>query len=194
MQMSGSLPLPRRRKPLSVAPDRDRDHRMQTELITEFTPGGEATRAFRDALGRFATGVTVVTCATADGPQGITANSFSSVSLDPPLVLWSIARTSTRFAVFSVARHFVIHVLAEDERDLAARFTRGGAGFDGLDWTAGPGGAPVIGGTFARFDCRLHASHDGGDHLIIIGQVERAALRDGAPLVFSQGHFGAFAR
>lgn len=167
---------------------------MQTGLITEFTPGGDATRAFRDALGRFATGVTVVTCATADGPLGITANSFSSVSLDPPLVLWSIARTSTRFAAFSAAQHFAIHILAEDERDLAARFTRGGAGFDGLDWTAGPGGAPMIGGTFARFDCRLHAAHDGGDHLILVGRVDRVAQRDGAPLVFAQGHFGAFAR
>lgn len=167
---------------------------MQTERITEFTPGDGADRALRDALGRFATGVTVVTCATADGPQGITANSFASVSLDPPLVLWSIARSSTRYPAFSTARHFAIHVLAEDERDLAARFTRGGAGFDGLDWTPGPGGAPLIGGTFARFDCRLQTSHDGGDHLILLGRVERAAMRDGAPLVFAQGHFGAFAR
>ena len=165
-----------------------------TELITEFTPGDAGTRALRDALGRFATGVTVVTCATADGPQGITANSFSSVSLDPPLVLWSIARSSTRFAAFSAAPHFAIHVLAEDERDLAARFTRGGAGFDGLDWMPGPGGAPQITGTFARFDCRLHAAHDGGDHVILLGRVDRVAQRDGAPLVFSQGHFGGFAR
>lgn len=167
---------------------------MQTELITEFRPGGEQTRAFRDALGRFATGVTVVTCMTDTGPEGITANSFSSVSLDPPLVLWSVARTSSRFATFAAAPHFAIHVLGQDERDLAARFTKGGAGFDGLDWLPGPGGAPVIPGTLARFDCHRHAAHDGGDHVILIGAVDRAALRDGAPLVFSQGHFGAFAR
>jgi flavin reductase (DIM6/NTAB) family NADH-FMN oxidoreductase RutF len=166
---------------------------MQTDLITEFQPGSD-TRALRDALGRFATGVTVVTCVGTAGPVGITANSFSSVSLDPALVLWSIARTSTRFSTFSAAQAFAIHILAEDERDLAARFTRGGAGFDGLDWTPGPDGAPVIAGTLARFDCRLHAAHDGGDHVILVGQVARAALRDGTPLVFAQGQFGRFAR
>ena len=166
---------------------------MQTDLITEFQPGSD-TRALRDALGRFATGVTVVTCATSAGPVGITANSFSSVALDPALVLWSIARTSTRFATFSAAQAFAIHVLSEEERDLAARFTRGGAGFDGLDWTPGPDGAPVISGTLARFDCRLHAAHDGGDHVILVGQVARASLRDGTPLLFSQGQFGRFAR
>lgn len=167
---------------------------MQTDLITEFRPGADQTRALRDALGRFATGVTVVTCMAEGAPVGITANSFTSVSLDPPLVLWSIARTSTRFATFSAAPAFAIHVLAEDERDLAARFTRGGAGFDGLDWAPGPDGAPVIAGTLARFDCRLHATHDGGDHVILVGQVTRAALRDGTPLLFSQGQFGRFAR
>ena len=168
---------------------------MQTGLITEFQPdSGAATRALRDAMGRFATGVTVVTCAGGGGPVGITANSFASVSLDPPLVLWSIARSSTRFAAFHAAGAFVIHVLGEDERDLAARFTRGGAGFDGLDWQAGPEGAPVIAGTLARFDCRLEARHDGGDHVILVGRVGRAALRDGQPLLFSQGQFGGFAR
>ena len=166
---------------------------MQTDLITEFRPGAEQTRALRDALGRFATGVTVVTCATPDGPIGITVNSFASVSLDPALVLWSIARSSTRFAAFSTAEAYAIHILADDERDLAARFTRGGAGFEGLAIQPGPAGAPVIPGTLARFDCRLHAAHDGGDHLILLGLVERAALRDGAPLLFSQGHFGGFA-
>jgi flavin reductase (DIM6/NTAB) family NADH-FMN oxidoreductase RutF len=145
---------------------------MQTDLITEFQPGSD-TRALRDALGRFATGVTVVTCATSAGPVGITAN---------------------RFATFSAAQAFAIHVLSEEERDLAARFTRGGAGFDGLDWTPGPDGAPVISGTLARFDCRLHAAHDGGDHVILVGQVARASLRDGTPLLFSQGQFGRFAR
>ena len=166
---------------------------MQTDLITEFRPGADQTRALRDALGRFATGVTVVTCMADAAAVGITANSFASVSLDPALVLWSIARSSTRFAAFSAAPAFAIHILGQDERDLAARFTRGGAGFDGLDWTPGPGGAPVIPGTLARFDCRLQAAHDGGDHLILLGAVERAALRDGAPLLFSQGHFGTFA-
>ena len=160
----------------------------------EFAPGPDMARALRDTLGRFATGVTVITCQTAQGPIGITANSFTSVSLDPALVLWSVARSSSRFAAFAEADHFAIHVLAEDERDLAARFTKGGDGFSGLEWTPGPGNAPRITGTFARFDCQRHALHDGGDHLIIVGKVLRAASRDGVPLVFAQGHFGSFAR
>lgn len=161
--------------------------------MREFEPKPDEARAFRDALGRFATGVTVVTCATEAGPVGMTANSFASVSLDPPLVLWSPAKSSSRFAHFTGADAFSIHILADTERDLAARFTRGGAGFDGLDWHLSPEGAPVIEGTLARFDCTRHAIHDGGDHAIVIGLVRRAALRAGAPLVFSQGHYGQFA-
>lgn len=164
-----------------------------SQVTREFRPGPDEARAFRDALGRFATGVTVVTCATKEGPVGITANSFASVSLDPPLVLWSPARSSSRFPHFITASAFSIHVLGDTERDLAARFTRGGAGFDGLDWGPSPEGAPVIAGTLARFDCTTHAIHDGGDHAIMVGQVHRAALRAGAPLVFSQGHYGGFA-
>lgn len=163
-------------------------------ITTEFNAGTDPTRSLRDALGRFATGVTVVTCTTPDGPVGITANSFSSVSLSPPLVLWSIARSSSRFAAFAAAQSFSIHILSDQERDLAARFTRGGAGFEGLPWQPGADGAPRIDGTLARFDCRLHASHDGGDHLILIGTVTNAVARPGAPLIFSQGHFGTVAR
>ncbi len=159
----------------------------------EFIPGASDPRLLRDALGRFATGVTVITCMTDGGPVGITANSFASVSLDPALVLWSIARTSSRFTAFAAAQHFAIHILGEDERDLAARFTRGGAGFDDLPVTAGQGGAPLIGGTLARFDCALSSAIDGGDHLILLGHVLGASFRDGAPLVFAKGHYGGFA-
>ncbi|MEY4695579.1 MAG: hypothetical protein RIT14_7 [Pseudomonadota bacterium] len=158
-----------------------------------FAPDPAHSRALRDALGRYATGVTVVTCHGADGPVGITANSFASVSLDPALVLWSIARASSRYAQFAAAQAFAIHILAEDQGDLAARFTRGGAGFDGLAWQEGPTGAPLIPGTLARFDCRLHAAHDGGDHLILLGRVARAALRTAPPLVFSQGQYARLA-
>ncbi|WP_422121107.1 flavin reductase family protein [Paragemmobacter straminiformis] len=159
----------------------------------EFQPATSDPRLLRDALGRFATGVTVITCLTKDGPVGITANSFASVSLDPALVLWSIARSSSRFASFSAAQNFAIHILGADERDLAARFTRGGAGFEGLPLAAGHGGTPLIGGTLARFDCALDRALDGGDHLILLGRVLAASFRQGAPLVFSQGHFGGFA-
>jgi flavin reductase (DIM6/NTAB) family NADH-FMN oxidoreductase RutF len=149
-------------------------------------------RAFRNALGRFATGVTVITTQGPDGPLGFTANSFAALSLDPPLVLWSPARASARFPVFSVAQAFAIHVLAADQASLGARFVRGGAGFDGLEHDLSESGVPVLVDTLARFDCQLHATHDGGDHLIVVGLVEQAMYREGAPLVFSQGGYGGF--
>jgi flavin reductase (DIM6/NTAB) family NADH-FMN oxidoreductase RutF len=150
-------------------------------------------RAFRDALGHFATGVTVVTIAGPSGPMGFTANSFASLSLDPPLVLWSLARTSQRFTAFATARHYAIHVLAEDQRDFATRFSRGGAAGPDPYWEWTHEGVPALPGVLARFDCAQHATHDGGDHLIIVGQVLRLTLEEGRPLVFAQGRFGGFA-
>ncbi|MDR7127037.1 flavin reductase (DIM6/NTAB) family NADH-FMN oxidoreductase RutF [Pseudorhodobacter sp. 4114] len=158
----------------------------------QFTPE-DNPRAFRDALGRFATGVTVVTCATPDGPMGFTANSFAAVSLDPALVLWSPAKASSRFAPFAQAQHYAIHVLDAEHTGWLTRFGRGGAGFHGLSHEANAEGVPVIHGALARFDCAQHATHDGGDHLIVVGRVLRAAYREGAPLVFSQGAYGRFA-
>lgn len=155
-------------------------------------PDATNARLFRDALGRFATGVTVVTIAGPDGPMGFTANSFSSLSLDPALVLWSPAKASQRYPFFAAASHFAIHVLGEDQADFPARFSRGGQGFAGLDWRANAEGVPTLPGVPARFDCAQHATHDGGDHLIIVGQVLRLALEEGEPLVFAKGRFGRF--
>lgn len=156
----------------------------------------QTERDFRDALGRFATGITLVTIAgdpaAGGGPMGFVANSFASVSLDPPLVLWSPARASTRFAAFAAAQDYSIHILGLDQFELIARFGRGGSGFAGLAHDTTPEGVPVLPGALARFDCRQHATHDGGDHLIILGRVIRFALRDGAPLLFSQGAYGGF--
>ncbi|MEL6645030.1 MAG: flavin reductase family protein [Pseudomonadota bacterium] len=160
--------------------------------MTSFTPGPETSRAFRDALGRFATGVTVVTTATADGPLGITANSFASVSLDPPLVLWSPAKASRRFPAFEAATHYAIHVLAEDQSGLCGRFSKDGYDFDGLAWHRGKENVPLIDGCLARFECERVAAHDGGDHLIIVGRVLQAEMRDGAPLLFASGRYGRF--
>jgi len=156
------------------------------------TPNADNARLFRDALGRFATGVTVVTIMGPDGPMGFTANSFSSLSLDPPLVLWSPAKSSSRFAQFVAAEHYAIHVLGQEQAGWPGRFARGGAGFDGLDWRQNAEGVPVLPRTLARFDCARHATHDGGDHLIIVGQVLRLALEEGEPLVFANGRFGGF--
>jgi flavin reductase (DIM6/NTAB) family NADH-FMN oxidoreductase RutF len=161
-------------------------------LDQNMLPGPDTMRGLRDALGRFVTGVTVVTTQTDDGPVGFTANSFASVSLDPPLVLWSPAKSSTRFPIFSAAQRYSIHILETSQADIAALFSRGGAGFDDMEMHYSEDGVPLIADSLARFDCHQHATHDGGDHLIIVGRVVRFALRDGTPLVFSQGGYGGF--
>ncbi len=162
-------------------------------LEAVFIPEADNHRAYRNALGSFTTGVTVVTAMTADGPIGMTVNSFASVSLDPPLVLWSPAKNSSRYGAFTGARHFAIHVLSADQDHLSAAFTRGGSGFDGIDVRFNDEGVPVLPGTLARFECAEQAQHDAGDHTIIIGKVLRVAHRQGEPLCFSGGRFGRFA-
>ncbi|CAN7482192.1 flavin reductase family protein [Neorhizobium sp. LjRoot104] len=158
-----------------------------------FIPDASTARHYRNALGAFTTGVTVVTATTPDGPIGMTVNSFASVSLDPPLVLWSPAKSSSRHAAFTAAGHFAIHVLSADQDRLSARFTRGGLGFEELCWNQNHEGVPVIPGTLARFECELSSMHDAGDHTLILGRVLRAAHREGDPLCFSRGTFGRFA-
>jgi len=143
----------------------------------------------RDTLGRFATGVTVVTTATADGPLGITANSFASVSLEPPLVLWSPARRSSRYPAFEAASHFAIHILALDQRWLADRFARTGDDFDGIEHSPGLGDAPLFVNCAARLECLHSAGHDGGDHLIVVGEVLRMQVNERPPLVFHRGTY-----
>jgi flavin reductase (DIM6/NTAB) family NADH-FMN oxidoreductase RutF len=158
-----------------------------------FTPDPANQRVFRNALGAFTTGVTVVSAMTPAGPVGMTVNSFASVSLDPPLVLWSAARSSARHGLFTGAHHYAIHVLGADQHQLSARFTRGGGGFEGLDWEENDDGVPIISGTLARFECGRYTLHEAGDHTIVIGRVLRAAQREGEPLCFSRGTFGRFA-
>ncbi len=157
-----------------------------------FVPDAENARAFRNALGTFTTGVTVVTAQTPAGPIGMTVNSFASVSLDPPMVLWSPARSSSRHGVFTGAPHFAVHVLGLEQDALSTRFTRGGLGFEGLDWHANDEDVPIIPGTIARFECARASLVEAGDHTIVLGHVLRAAHRDGDPLCFSRGAFGRF--
>lgn len=156
--------------------------------MNAFDPADDA-RAYRDALGSFATGVTIVTVPCADGPIGITANSFASVSLDPPLVLWSPAKSSNRFKYFDGAPHFAIHVLDTHQQEACNGFTKDKSAFDGLDWVTGEHDVPHIRGCLARFECTLDASHDAGDHTIIVGRVRNAAFRTGLPLLFQGGRF-----
>jgi len=162
---------------------------MQEET---FTPDDRDDRALRAAFGRFATGITVVTIAGPDGPMGFIANSFSSVSLDPPLVLWALAKSSVRYAQFHAARHFAIHVLCAEQHPLISRFIRGCVGFEGLAYHINAASVPILPGALARFDCDQHATHDGGDHQIILGRVTRATCGGGMPLVFCHGLFGGF--
>jgi flavin reductase (DIM6/NTAB) family NADH-FMN oxidoreductase RutF len=149
-------------------------------------------RAFRNALGCFATGVTVITTVTDDGePLGLTANSFSSVSLDPPLVLFCLGRGSQNFAAFTSSGRFAVNVLAEDQRDLSVRFsTTIEDRWDGVAWEAWETGAPVLSGCLASLDCETEAIHDGGDHVIIVGRVKRlASVAEGKPLLYFMGNY-----
>ncbi|MGQ7793562.1 flavin reductase family protein [Faunimonas sp. B44] len=146
----------------------------------------------RQALGRFATGVAVVTTLTRDGtPIGMTINSFSSVSLEPPLVLWSLSRRSSRFADFVAADRFAINVLGAGQEAVSSRFAGPSARrFEGLEWAPGKGGVPLIAGSIAAFECS-HAEHvPAGDHLILLGRVERFEHRPGEPLVFFASRYG----
>lgn len=160
-------------------------------VVNIFNPDTDPT-AFRAALGAFATGVTVITIATPEGPMGITANSFASVSLDPPLVLWCPAKASHRFEHFKLAERFAVHVIDADQKHVSDGFTRSKTAFDGLDWHPSHAGVPLIAGTLACFECNLVAVHDAGDHAIIVGRVTRAQARDGAPLVFQASRYGGF--
>lgn len=160
-----------------------------TEILD---PGAEDGRAFRAALGRYATGVTVITTRTAEGPLAMTANSFTSLSLAPPLVLWCPATGSARYPGFAAAAHYAIHVLAADQIDLCRRFAREGRDFSGIAAEETPEGAPALPGCLARFDCAAEAAHPGGDHAILVGRVLRAVTRSGDPLLFWGGRYGDF--
>ncbi len=149
--------------------------------------------AFRTALGRFVTGVTVVTAVAETGePVGLTANSFNSVSLDPPLVLWSLSRRSASLPVFERASHFAVNVLSVEQKALSDRFARRDVDrFRGVSWHPGAGGAPVLAGCAAVFECRCEQRFEGGDHVIFLGHVERFDHEERTPLAF---HAGAYAR
>ena len=144
---------------------------------------------FRSALGCFATGVTIVTCRDGLVPKGIVANSFASVSLAPPLVLWSPAKASRRYAAFIAAQAFSIHILAQDQKHLSDAFAHNETPFDTLEWYSDARGVPVLSKCLARFDCHLHGQYDGGDHTILLGHVDHYQSEEGAPLVFSQGAY-----
>src|SRR6478609_8184744 len=151
-------------------------------------------RDFRNALGTFATGVTIITAAAADGkPYGLTCNSFASVSLNPPLVLWSLVVYSSSLTVFQNASHFAVNVLGASQQALANKFAKSSEDkFVGVDWTPGLGGAPLLAGGVANFQCRSAGRYYGGDHVIFLGAVEAYAYNRQEPLLFARGNYGRF--
>ena len=157
---------------------------------------GETTEHFdprdlRSALGTFATGVTIVTMVTADGaPVGLTCNSFSSVSLSPPLVLWSLSLRSPNLSNFLQAPHFAVNILAEDQVALARRFAQPMPNkFDGVAVSFSASGVPLLAGAAAHLECRNETRYYSGDHVIFIGHVLHYTWRDCTPLVFSRGRY-----
>ena len=151
-------------------------------------------RQLRDGLGKFATGVTVVTCAGPAGLCGITANSFSSVSLDPPLVLWNIAKVSRALTTYIDAPYFAINVLAADQEALSVHFAQTDRpSFEAVAHELSDRGVPLLQETLACFECRTHEIHDCGDHHIIIGEVEKFRFAEGEPLLFYAGRYAQVA-
>lgn len=148
--------------------------------------------AFRQVLGHFASGVTVITAAGGEGPVGFTCQSFTSLSLDPPLVCFAPARRSSSWPRIRAARYFCINVLAEDQAEISNAFARSGTDkFSNVAWIPGRHGAPEIANASARIHCQIHNEIDGGDHTVVIARVlDLAADSSRAPLVFYRGRYG----
>lgn len=151
-------------------------------------PSSVSADAFKAALARWASGVTVVTAA---GPVGMTVSAFSSLSLDPPLVLVALAKGAHSSAPIVAADGFAVHVLERDQQDLSVRFAGHVDRFAGLTTDEGPFGAPLLGGCLMRLVCERRAVTDGGDHTVLIGRVVQADVNDGEPLLYYRGGYRA---
>lgn len=163
------------------------------QFDNSFIPDANNQRQMRNALGRFGTGVTIVTALADDGPAAITANSFSSVSLTPPMVLWSLDRKSSRYQTFANASHYAIHVLSSRQESLCMEVARNPLRLHDLDLDRNEHGIPVLDECLVRFDCEKEALYDGGDHVIVLGQVHLVTTpQDCEPLAFFGGRTGTF--
>jgi flavin reductase (DIM6/NTAB) family NADH-FMN oxidoreductase RutF len=145
----------------------------------------------RRVMGHFATGVTVITTISKDGaPYGLTANAFTSVSLEPPLLLISVDRKAESFPYFEESKIFTVNILRDDQESISRRFAvSGGPKFEGVAYHNGGNGAPILDGTLAHLECRLYAAHDGGDHMLYLGEIIEAETREGRPLLFYRGGY-----
>ena len=164
---------------------------MDAGTIETFDPSSSPD-SFRGALGAFVTGVTVITTDSPEGPVAIVANSFASVSLDPPLVLWSPAKASKRFEHFAGSRRFAVHILAANQRDICAAIIKSKTAIADIPMHPSHCGMPIIEGALATFECSLETTHDAGDHVIVVGRVTKAHHQGGDPLVFHGGKYGQF--
>jgi flavin reductase (DIM6/NTAB) family NADH-FMN oxidoreductase RutF len=171
-------------KPVAAAPAGGRLTRLTLD-------GGYDTRELRNALGRMPTGVTVITAQAPSGKrEGLTANSFSALSLDPPLVIWSLSRKAKSLDNIVAAGHFAINVLRAGQADLSHRFaTPMEDKFEGVAVHSGLGGSPVLDGALASFECRIEATMDGGDHVLFVGRVLQLSYGQGDPLIFNAGAY-----
>jgi flavin reductase (DIM6/NTAB) family NADH-FMN oxidoreductase RutF len=171
-------------------------HATEPDPANELASGNSALdpRDFRNALGTFATGVTIITAMADDGkPYGLTCNSFASVSINPPLVLWSLGMYSQGLPVFQNASHFAVNVLGASQQALATKFAKSSVDrFEGVDWKGGLGGAPLLTDCVAWFQCRAASRYYGGDHVIFLGAVEAYAYNRKEPLLFVRGGYGRF--
>jgi 3-hydroxy-9,10-secoandrosta-1,3,5(10)-triene-9,17-dione monooxygenase reductase component len=152
-------------------------------------------KELRRVMGQFATGVTIITTRDADGSHyGLTANAVTSISLDPPLVLISIDRKTETFPHFFTSKVFVINVLSDAQEELSTRFAKsGGDKFAGVAYRVNDAGVAVLDGVVAHVECRIVQTHEAGDHVIHLGEVDAAALYDPRPLLFFQGRYGRLA-
>ena len=171
-------------------------HPANPDPATELASGSSVIdpRDFRNALGTFATGVTIITATGTDGrPYGLTCNSFASVSLNPPLVLWSLGMFSQSLGIFQNASHFTVNVLGASQQGLAKKFaTSSEDKFAGVKWAPGLGNAPILADSVANFQCRAADRYYGGDHVIFLGAVEAYAYTRQEPLLFARGGYGQF--
>lgn len=153
------------------------------------------TRALRDAFGCFATGITVVTTVDDRGEKyGVTANSFTSLSLEPPLCLFCLDNKALSFDAFQESRHFAVNVLAQEQEALSSNFARSNVDkWNGVAYETWTTGAPILPGCVANLECDVEATHEGGDHVIIVGRVREMAYRDGncRPLLYYKGRYNA---
>ncbi|NGO81074.1 flavin reductase family protein [Streptomyces sp. YC504] len=189
LRSTGALPAA---EPVEALP------RPDLRAVGEDERGPLDPAEFRRVLGHFASGVTVITATTADrSPAGFACQSFASLSLDPPLIAFMVARTSTTWPKIAEAGSFCVNILGAHQGELCRGFAVSGADkFAGVEFDAAPvSGAPRLNGAPAWLDCTIHAVHTGGDHLIVVGRVNALnADEDGAPLLFHQGKFGQFVR